>query len=263
MVRNCGEQRTLDKGLRLATCPMALAGVGCEPIRMKSNAESDLRAAGMAAVCRPIRLIASTAVLVTASPALTQSADQPPVVVVAPVAVRDVAPTETFIGRVTAIQAVQVVPRITAFIDDVPVKQGGDVKAGQVIYQLQKSEYEAALQSAQAQLSSANAALQLAQLAYERATKLNQQEFAAQATLDQARATRDQDQANVQAAQANVTQAQLNLSYCTISSPITGRIGAVALTKGNLVTPSTVAGIRQVKKIVIGPHRGVGDFDVA
>jgi membrane fusion protein, multidrug efflux system len=208
---------------------------------MKSNAKLGFRAARMVAACRPIRLMASAAVLVTASPALTQSADQPPVVVVAPVVVRDVAPTETFIGRVTAIQAVQVVPRITAFIDDVPVKQGADVKAGQVIYQLQKSEYEAALQSAQAQLSSANAALRLAQLAYERAAKLNQQEFAAQVTLDQARATRDQDQANVQAAQATVTQAQLNLSYCTISSPITGRIGAVALTKGNLVTPSTPA----------------------
>jgi membrane fusion protein, multidrug efflux system len=218
---------------------------------MKSNAKLGLRAVMMVPACRTIRSMASTAVLVTASPALTQSADQPPVVVVAPVVVRDVAPAETFIGRVTPIQAVQVVPRITAFIDDVPVKQGSDVNAGQVVYELQKSEYEAALQSAQAHLSSANAALQLAQLAYQRAAKLNQREFAAQATLDQARATRDQDQANVQAAQANVAQAQLNLSYCTISSPITGRIGAVALTKGNLVTPSTppLATINQLDPI--------------
>ncbi len=121
------------------------------------------------------------------------------------------------------------------------MKQGSDVKAGQVLFQLQKSQYEAALQSAQAQLTSAQAALKQSQVAYERAAKLNQQGFEAQANLDQAIATRDQDQSNVLAAQAKVVQAGLDLSYCTITSPIDGRIGAITLTKGNLVTPSTPA----------------------
>jgi membrane fusion protein, multidrug efflux system len=162
-----------------------------------------------------------------------------PAVTVAPVVVRDVAPQQRYIGRVTAIQAVQVVARVTAFITQVPVTQGSNVKAGQVIYRLDPSQYQAALNSAQAQLASAQAALQLAQVTYERTARLRSQNAAPQATLDQAVATRDQDQANVQAAQANVQEAQLNLSYCTITSPIDGRIGAITLTTGNLVTPST------------------------
>ena len=163
----------------------------------------------------------------------------PPAVMVAPVVVKDVAPAQTFVGRVTAIQAVQIVPRVTAFVQDVPVKQGSDVKAGEVLYQLDQSQYAAALQAAQAQLASANAALRLSQLTYDRASRLAAKDVETRANLDQAAATRDQNQANVRAAEANVAQAQLNLSYCTITSPIAGRIGAVTLTKGNLVTPST------------------------
>ncbi len=163
----------------------------------------------------------------------------PPAVTVAPIAVKDVAPVYSFIGHVIAIQSVQVLPRVTAFIENVPVKQGSDVKAGQVLFELQKTQYQAAVQSAQANLDSAQAAFWQAQLAYQRSARLNKQGFEAQANLDQAKATADQDQANVQSAQANLAQAALNLSYCTITSPIEGRIGTVALTKGNLVTPST------------------------
>ena len=176
------------------------------------------------------------AVLVAAGPA-------PPLpsVLVAPVQVRNVAPAYDFIGRVTAIQSVQIIPRITAFIDAEPAAQGADVKAGEVLFQLQKAQYQAALQSAQAQLDSANAALRNAQVAYARSAQLNKQGFEARANLDQATATRDQDQASVLGAQASVAQAGLNLSYATIVSPIDGRIGAITLTKGNLVTPSTPA----------------------
>jgi membrane fusion protein, multidrug efflux system len=160
---------------------------------------------------------------------------------VATVRLHNVAPSHSFIGRVVAIQSVQIVPRVTAFIDAVPVKQGSNVKAGEIIYELQKSQYQAALLSAQAQLASAQAALKNDQVAYERAARLNQHGFAAESTLDTAIATRDQAQASVLSARAAIEQATLNLSYCSIRSPIDGRIGAVVLTKGNLVTPSTPA----------------------
>jgi membrane fusion protein (multidrug efflux system) len=173
--------------------------------------------------------------------ALAQPAAPRPSVTVASVEVKDIAPAQTFIGRVAAIQAVQVVPRITAFITDIPVSQGSDVKAGDVLFRLEQMQYEAAVQAAQAQLASANAALRQAQLNYQRISQLTQRSVETQANLEQAQATRDQDQANVQAANANLEQANLNLSYTTITSPIAGRIGAVSLTKGNLVTPSTPA----------------------
>ena len=162
-----------------------------------------------------------------------------PVVTVAPVVEKNVATPHGFIGRVSAIQSVQIVPRVTAFIDAVPVKEGSDVKAGEVLFELQKAQYQAAVEAAQAQLASAEAAANLAQVSYERASRLATQQFETRANLDQASATLKQDQANVQAAKANLAQAQLNLGYCTIASPIAGRIGAVTLTKGNLVTPAT------------------------
>ncbi len=154
---------------------------------------------------------------------------------------KNVAPVQSYIGHVTAIQSVTIVPRVTAFIDSVPVRQGSDVKAGQVLFELQKAQYQATLQSARAELTSARAALRNADLAYQRATRLSKQGFEAQSNLDRATASFEQDQAAVLSAEANLTQAGLNLGYCTITSPIAGRIGAVTMTKGNLVTPSTPA----------------------
>ncbi len=177
-------------------------------------------------------------VAVAAAPGAPSGAP-PPAVTVTAVPVQDVAPVYSFIGHVTAIQSVQVVPRVTAFIEAEPVSQGSDVKAGQVLFELQKAQYQAAVQGAQAQLDSANAGLHQAELAYMRAAQLAKQGFEAQANLDQATATRDQDRATVLSAQANLAQAALNLSYTTIVSPIEGRVGAVTLTTGNLVTPST------------------------
>lgn len=173
--------------------------------------------------------------------ARTQGEPPLPAVTTAEVAVKNVAPVQSYIGHVTAIQSVTIVPRVTAFIDSVPVRQGSDVKAGQVLFELQKAQYQATLQSARAELTSARAALRNADLAYQRATRLSKQGFEAQSNLDRATASFEQDQAAVLSAEANLTQAGLNLGYCTITSPIAGRIGAVTMTKGNLVTPNTPA----------------------
>lgn len=181
-------------------------------------------------------------VLATSLCGAVARADPPaPAVTVSTVKMENVAPVTSFIGRVIAIQSVQIVPRVTAFIDDVPVQQGSDVTAGQVLYQLQTSQYQADVQSAQAQVESAQAGLRNAQVTYQRAAQLNRQGFEATSNLDTAIANRDQAQSAVLTAQANLALAALNLSYCTIKSPIDGRIGAITLTKGNLVTPSTTA----------------------
>jgi membrane fusion protein (multidrug efflux system) len=197
-------------------------------------ARGRLRADAMAGLWA---VLAATALPVCAA----AQAQPPPAVTVATIRRENVAPVTSFIGRVSAIQSVQIVARVTAFIDDVPVKQGSDVAAGDVIYQLQTSQYEADVKSAQAQLQSAQAGLRNTELAYGRASQLNRQGFEAQATLDTATVNRDQAQAAVLTAQANLALAALNLSYCTIRSPIDGRIGAITLTKGNLLTPSTPA----------------------
>jgi membrane fusion protein (multidrug efflux system) len=208
------------------------------PVRLRRARPDSLR---MRAILGA--LVASVLLIAPAGPGVRAQgappANPPPSVGVVPVVVKNVAPAHTFVGRVTAIQAVQIVPRVTAYIEDIPVNQGSDVKAGDVLYRLEEAQYAAAVKAAQAQLTSANAALRQSQLAFERASRLTERNVETQANLDQAQATRDQNQANVDAAQANLAQAELNLSYTTIKSPIDGRIGAVSLTKGNLVTPST------------------------
>jgi membrane fusion protein (multidrug efflux system) len=212
----------------------------CEPalklVRMTKRNHLPARTAPL------VGMLLGLALAVTrVTPAIAQSAPPAPAVTVVSVPVEDVAPVHSFIGRVVAIQSVNILPRVTAFIDNVPVKQGSDVHAGQVLFELQRAQYEATLKSAEAQLSSAQAALRQSQVAYTRAARLNQRGFESQANLDQATATRDQDQAKVESAEAAIARAQLDVSYCTITSPIDGRIGAVTLTKGNLVTPSTGA----------------------
>jgi membrane fusion protein (multidrug efflux system) len=183
--------------------------------------------------------------------ALPAYADAPPSVVVTTVTEQNIAPGFNNIGHVIAIQSVKIVPRVTAFINQVDFKQGSTVKTGQVLFTLQPEEYQAALQTAQANLASAQAALENAELVYARAANLKETGFESESSLDSALATRNEDQANVMSAQASLANAALNLSYCTITAPIDGRIGAVALTKGNLVTTTTgtLATINQLDPI--------------
>jgi membrane fusion protein (multidrug efflux system) len=180
-----------------------------------------------------------------------QAANPPPSVVVTPVVKSDVSTSLSYIGHVIAIQSVQLVPRVTAFIDQVTVKQGSNVRAGQVLFKLQSAQYEAALQSAEANLASAQAALANANVTYQRSLHLNNSGFSPTSTLDQDLATRQEDQADILSATAAIALAQLNLSYCTITAPISGRIGNIPLTMGNLVTPSTgsLATINQLDPI--------------
>ena len=175
----------------------------------------------------------------------------PPAVVVAPVQVEDVAPSYSFIGHVQAIKSVQLMARVTAFLDKEDFKEGDTVKQGQVLYELEKAPFQAAVQAAQAALDKAQANYTQAQVAFERSQKLNKQGFEAQANLDQARATRDSAAADVESAKANLATAAINLSYTTIEAPITGRIGASTYDVGTLVTPSSkpLATINQMDPI--------------
>jgi membrane fusion protein (multidrug efflux system) len=141
--------------------------------------------------------------------------------------------------------------RVTAFLDKIDFQEGGDVRKDQVLFELEKAPFQAAVQAAQAQLDKAQASYAQAQVAFERSQKLNTQGFEAQAALDQARATRDSAAADVEAAKANLATAAINLSYTSIVSPIDGRIGASAYDVGNLITPSskTLATVNQMDPI--------------
>ncbi len=139
-----------------------------------------------------LRWLPLAALLAVLSPAMPAHAATPlPSVVVTPVTEQNIAPSFSNIGHVIAIQSVKIVPRVTAFINEVNFKQGSTVKTGQVLFTLQPEQFQAALQTAQANLAAAQAALGNSQLVYERDASLKQTGFESQSTLDSAVATRN------------------------------------------------------------------------
>ena len=162
----------------------------------------------------------------------------PPAVTTVPVQNRDVAPATEFIGRIEAIRSFDARPRIEGTVEQVAFQEGQDVHEGDLLYVIEPAPYQASLDSAKAQLASAEAKLREAERAYNRADELRQRGNVSQAQLDQALADRDAAQADVMMNQAQVRTAEINLGYTRIVSPVDGRIGATAVTQGNLVNPS-------------------------
>ncbi len=195
------------------------------------------------------------AALLAALPAAAQEdASAPkPAVVVAPVVNEPVETSEVFVGTIEAIQQVELVARVEGFLEKVLFKEGQMVTAGQLLYQIQKAQYQASLDQATANEEQAQASLQRAkaqvadtQAEFGRQAALLRNGNTSQARYDQAQAARDeavatQSEATAQiaSAKADIEQAQLNLSYTDISSPIAGKIGKTAATQGNLVGPNT------------------------
>lgn len=195
------------------------------------------------------------------------SAEQspPPGVVVAAVETQDVAAERRYIGTIKAIQSVDVRARVEGFLEQVAFEQGFPVKAGQLLYQIEQDQYQAALASAegqlaagQAELASANATLEDKQADFLRFAELVKRGDTSQTNFDRAKAQRDEAAASVETAKASIKQAEaaiatakINLGYTTIASPIAGRIGATKFTEGNLVDPSsgTLATVVQLDPI--------------
>ncbi len=144
-----------------------------------------------------------------------------------------------FLGRIQAIDRVDIVARVTAFLDAVEFRDGAEVKKGDVLYRLERGPFEADLAAKTAVAQQFQAELDNANISLERAQKLLQTQSGAQATVDAAVATQRSFAAQLAGAQANARQSQINLDYTVISSPINGKIGRTAVTPGNVVTPSS------------------------
>lgn len=187
--------------------------------------------------------------------AIAQTANDapPPVVETTAVKLAPVARNSSFVGTVTAIQQVNLVPRVEGVLNSVNFREGSIVTAGALLFEIEKDTYQANLDGAKATLEGANATLLNAQATLSQAestaarqTKLLASKAVAQEVVDQANTSKDSAAAQVKQAQAQIDQAQsqvklaeLNLSYTDIKTPIAGRIGKTQLTAGNIVSPST------------------------
>ena len=173
------------------------------------------------------------------SPTATAAAMPAPAVGVRPAATRPVSRSFEFVGRVKAMNIVEVRARIEGFLEKVLFTEGQDVKAGDLLYQIEKVQFQSALDQAKGNLLVADAAAVNAKLEYDRQLDLVKRQYTPQSVLDKDKADLDSANGRKMQAEAAVTQAQANLGYTDIRSPIDGRIGRTARTVGNLVNPAS------------------------
>ncbi len=162
-----------------------------------------------------------------------------PSVIVASVTTQDVSKQKIYVGRVQATKTVNLVARVEGFLEKREFKEGSVVEKDQLLYVIEQTSYQAALEQAQAELEGNQATLKNNQIEYDRNKKLAATTDVTQETLDSSKATLDVSKSNVKSSQASVTTAQLNLSYTEIRSPMKGRISATNVNVGNLVNSST------------------------
>jgi membrane fusion protein (multidrug efflux system) len=179
-------------------------------------------------------------ITIIASPAEAQPAPAaPPAVGVIEAIKRPIIESSEFLGRIEATNRVNVVARVTAFLEKRSFREGAEVKTGDLLYQLERGPFEADLEAKKAQVAQLQATLVNAKLTTERAKTLLGGPAGQQSTYDAALANQQSLEAQIQAAQAQVDLSQINLDYTEIHSPIGGQIGRTAVTEGNVVSPSS------------------------
>ena len=187
-----------------------------------------------------LAVVATLAFVVPADAQAPKGAAPPPPSVIVDLArLRDVSQQQSYTGRIESIDKVAIRARIAGFLKSRGFDEGAEVAEGQVLFEIEKEPYEAALALAEANLANAQAALQLAQATFDRATPLAERGTASQATLDDARSKLFQAQANIKAQEANVAKARIDLSYTVIRAPMQGATGRATYALGEYVNPTT------------------------
>jgi membrane fusion protein (multidrug efflux system) len=150
---------------------------------------------------------------------------------------RPIAQTLDFVGRVEAINRVEIKARVTGYLEEVLFKEGDPVKEGAPLYRIEKGLYQAAVEQAQGALARSKASKDLTKIQLQRAEDLLKTNSGTQVARDQAKAADDQAAGQIMTDQANLSTAQINLGYTDITSPIVGKIGRTNVTKGNVIGP--------------------------
>lgn len=173
----------------------------------------------------------------------------PPEVGVVVVQPQRVALTTELSGRTSAFLVAEVRPQVGGIIQKRLFTEGSDVGAGEVLYQIDPSSYQAAYASARAFLGKAEAALIPVRLKAERFKQLVAINAVSKQDYDEASAAVKGVEAEVEVAKAGVETARINLAYTSVKAPIAGRIGRSSVTTGSLVTAGQVAPLSTIQKL--------------
>ncbi|GAA4781981.1 efflux RND transporter periplasmic adaptor subunit [Lysobacter hankyongensis] len=158
----------------------------------------------------------------------------PPDVSVAQVISRNVKQWDDFTGRVSAVETVQLRPRVSGYVERVAYREGDEVRKGQLLFLIDQRPYRAALAQAEAQLERARSEARLARSQDVRAQTLIDAKAISREEFDTRKAATAQSDAVVRAAEAAVAAARLDLQFTEVRSPIDGRAGRALATVGNL-----------------------------
>lgn len=142
-------------------------------------------------------------------------------------------------GRVEAKYSIDVIARVSGFLQKKYFKEGDFVKKGQLLFQIDPREYQIEVNNSQASVNQYSALLKNAQQELNRANALIKEDLISHSDVDQSLATRNQNKALLDAARQKLELAKVNLGYTSIESPIDGRIGKVNITEGNYVTATS------------------------
>ncbi|HEY5802935.1 MAG TPA: efflux RND transporter periplasmic adaptor subunit [Lysobacter sp.] len=153
------------------------------------------------------------------------------------------------VGRLAAYRSADVRARVPGVLKQRLYAEGTDVKAGQVLFQIDPDQLKASTGQSQAALAAAEASYANAKAAADRARRLAPQKFVSQSDLDNALAAERSSAAAVKQAQAALADARINLGYATVRAPISGRAGKQQVTEGALVGQDTATLLTTVDQI--------------
>lgn len=174
---------------------------------------------------------------------------KPPQVTVVPVAAQPVALVSELPGRTAPYLIAEVRPQVDGIIQQRLFSEGSEVKAGQLLYQIDPAPYQAAYASAKAALARAEASVYAERAKVERYAELVKIEAVSKQANDEAIAALKQAEAEVAAARAAVAKAGIDLDYTRVTAPISGRSGRSVVTAGALVTASQEAALVTLQQL--------------
>ena len=199
----------------------------------------------------PALLIASTLVLAGCGKGDDQAGGERPPTAVTVVTLKpqSVLLTRELDGRARASQEAEVRPQATGIVQRLLFTEGGSVRAGQALYQLDPTAFQADANSAQAAVARAQASLESARLNAGRSAELVKIDAISRQDNENAQATLRQAQADLRSAQAAVQAAGVPLGFTRVTAPISGRIGRSSVTRGALVTSAQAAPLATIQRL--------------
>jgi membrane fusion protein, multidrug efflux system len=173
----------------------------------------------------------------------------PPQVTVSRPVQRTVADTIELTGNIQSSNTVDLVARVTGYLQSVNFKDGSFVKKGDLLFVIEPESYQANVQLAAATVEQQQATLTQATSEYERQQRLIKQKATSESEVESWQAQRNAAQAAVDEANANLEIARINLGYTRVVAPFDGRVGRRQVDPGNLVGPGATTQLATIDQL--------------